>query len=138
MHRNLRRAFSLLEVVTAMTISSLMIVPTASMLSQAIAASTSASNNQTLVRLAEGKLAEESQLARANFRQNRTQRGRFRREGFPGLRYQATVRSAAAAGGIPNRMVSINVVAWDDQNSNSRLDTGEQSVHLWSAVTRVR
>lgn len=133
-------AFSLLEVVAALTVITLILMePTTGgllgfmrdvQLGQAVQR-----QRGELIHLAQGKQAEFCHFARANFREH-TESASFAAQGFPNLVYQIRCVDDSAVGGIPNRLLAIRTLAWHDANRNSLLDSGETSVDLWTSVAR--
>jgi prepilin-type N-terminal cleavage/methylation domain-containing protein len=133
--RNVRAGYSLLEVVMAMVVVGLILVPTASLMAQALRGERTRVKRAELLQLANGKQAEFGHLARVNF-QNRSEHGDFASRGHGDLQYTVTCSDSTTQGGIPGRLQSIIVVAWYDENANRTLDAAEPHVSLWTTVAR--
>lgn len=127
--------FSLLEVVVGMVIVGLILVPTTAFMCDVMKGDATQRIRGEMIHMAHGKQDELRQMARLSFN-NRTQRGTFAAQGQPQMRYTATCSQAPANGGVSNRLMAISTLAYDDANNNRRLDTGEASIQLWTAVAR--
>ena len=130
-----RHGTSLLEVMVATVCASMLLVPTATMLSDAGRWSSRMEQQSELISLTNSCVADvEFQLA-ANFRTGQVQ-DNFASRGFPNSRYIVTYSDSVASGGIPNRFMILQVQSWADLNSNSIWDAGEPKQVLTTGVAR--
>lgn len=130
-----RAGFSLLEVVMAMVVAGMILVPTAAMMSQALKGEATRSKRAELLLLARSKQAEYCHLARINF-QNRTASGDFASRGHADIAYRLNCSDSVGQGGIPGRLQSIQVIAWYDEDADHTLDDSEPSAALWTCLAR--
>ena len=130
-----RHGTSLLEVMIATVCASMLLVPTATMLSDAGRWSSRMEQQHELISLTNSCVAEvEFQIA-SNFRSGQLQNS-FASRGSPNSRYTAIYRDAVADGGIPNRFMVIQILTWVDVNSNAIWDAGEPKQELATGVAR--
>jgi hypothetical protein len=134
-NRELRGAFSLLEVVAGLTVVTLILIPTTGLMRDVLAGEGVQRQRGELIHLAQGKQQELCHMARVNFRES-TESGSFAAQGFPELVYLIRCQADAAWGGIPDRLLAIHTTAWHDANRNAQLDVGETSISLWTSVAR--
>ncbi len=130
-----RAGFSLLEVVLAMVVAGMILVPTAAMMSQALKGEATRIKRAELLLLARSKQAEYCHLARVNF-QNRTDSGDFASRGHADIAYTLNCSDSISQGGIPGRLQSLQVLAWYDEDADRALDDSETSVALWTCIAR--
>ena len=130
-----RAAFSLLEVAVGLVVCAMILVPTMTIMNDALRGEQTQQYRNELISLASGKQQEYAHLARADFR-GQHQSGTFTAEGYPQMRFEVTSSDATSDGGIPNRLLAISTNAWFDANSNGVHDSGEPATQLWTAVAR--
>lgn len=130
-----RRGTTLLEVMTATVCASMLLLPTATMLSDAGRWSSRMEQQTELLSLAKSCVTEvEFQLC-SNFVAGQL-RDTFASRGFPTARYTATFSDNVANGGIPNRFMMIQIVTWVDFNGNGILDAGEPKQDLTTGLAK--
>jgi hypothetical protein len=88
-----------------------------------------------LATLCSSKLEEHLLAAAANW-SGGTFTGDFAAEGYPQLRFEATRSDATDDGGVPNSLLSITVVTWEDRVSNGTWDAGEPRTSFASKLAR--
>ncbi len=137
-HRNAkRRGTSLLEVMGATVCATLLLVPTATMLSDSHRWSGRMEQQAELSTLVDSCVSQiEFELA-GNF-QSGQRSDSFSSFGVPKSRYTATWTDRVAQGGIPGRFMSIDITAWVDMNSNQQYDVGEPRHLVSSGLARRR
>lgn len=128
---------TLLEVMGATICASMMLVPTATMLSDAHRWTIRTEQQGEILSLLDGCVQEYQYLVAGNFRSGQTD-GNFASRGFPGIRFSAVYSDAAAQGGIPNRFMVLRVTAWSDLNNNASWDPGEPRQQINTGVSRRR
>ncbi len=131
----LRQGSSLLEVITATVCASMLLVPTATMLSDAGRWSTRMEEQSELVSLVNSCVAETEFQLSSNFSVGQL-RDSFVSRGFPNSRYLVTCSDSAAVGGIPNRFMIIQILVWTDLNGNATWDAGEPKQVLTTGIAK--
>ena len=113
----------------------MLLVPTATMLSDAGRWSNRMEQQSELISLTNSCIADvEFQLA-SSFKAGQLQDS-FASRGFPTLRYVVTYSDDAAIGGIPDRFMVLQVLTFADLNGNSIWDAGEPRQQLATGVAR--
>ncbi len=130
-----RSGFSLLEVLGALALLGLMLVPTAQWMATLAKQSRVMHNRGELVNLVRGKQNELCQLVRGNFQETK-ERGSFRDQGYPELAFESYCLQDPSVGGIPDLLMSVRTLGWHDNDGNGRCDSGETQVDLWTTVAR--
>lgn len=130
-----RHAFSLLEVVVGLVIVALILVPTATFMSDVLSDGATMRARNELIHLAHGKQEEYCHLARVAFKDQKTS-GTFASEGQPSVYYEVIATDQASEGGVSKRLLGINTFVWHDANGNRAKEASEPSVALWTAVSR--
>ncbi len=135
LRREVLVGFSLLEVIAGLAVIALILVPTTSLMQDVLQGEAVQRNRGELMHLALGKQNEFCHALRVQFRESR-QSGDFSRQGYPELKYQVNCSEDSASGGIPNRLMAVQTIAWHDRNGNRSPDTDETTVDLWTSVAR--
>ena len=130
-----RKAFSLLEVVMGMMVIGLILVPTATMMTDALQGEAKRQERGELLHLARGLQSEFAHLARVKF-QSRSQSGTFADKGHSQLCYSINCSDAVSDGGVPGRLLALRTLAWHDENGDRVVDPNETIVDLWTAVAK--
>jgi hypothetical protein len=63
--------------------------------------------------------------------------GTYAAQGYSDLRYTLTRSDTAASGGIPARLMALQLTAWHDPDSNGTRNTNESYIVLATKVSRV-
>lgn len=132
-----RRGASLVEVVAGLSITSVLLVPTAGMFRTVVTGQKRQLIRNELLTEARSRIAESSMEVRTRFRGFR-RAGRIAGLSERDVRYETLATDNAASGGVKGRMMAISTVLWYDENRNRRVDDTEVSVDLWTAVSRVK
>jgi type II secretory pathway component PulJ len=136
-HKSKRSGTSLLEVMGATVCATLLLVPTATMLSDSHRWSGRIEQQAELSNLVDSCISQiEFELA-SNFRSGQ-RNDSFSSLGVPHSRYTATWSDSVARGGIPGRFVSLDVTAWVDMNRNQQYDVGEPRHLVSTGLARRR
>ena len=135
MRRVHRAGISLLEVMAALVVVSLILVPTTSIMIQALKGEATRGKRAELLHLARGKQAEFCHLSRVSF-QSRNEQGDFASLGHGDVRYTINSSDSSSLAGIPGRLQSIEILAWYDADADRALDDADTRVHLWTSVAR--
>ena len=128
-----RRGFSLLETLMAGTVLAVVLVPALAAMKRALTIARDVETVQMTTTLCVSKMEEQLALAAHDF-STATVSGNFAADGYSNIRFTATRSDTALAGGIPDRLMAVSVTVWQDDNSNSALDSGEISTNLATKV----
>jgi hypothetical protein len=120
---------TLLELIAAVALSALVIVPATAMMRDGLELSRKAERQGVMTTLCVGKLEQYLALTTAGF-QPAAASGNFGSEGYPELRYTVTADDGAASGGIPGRLMAISATVWYDADGDGALDAGETQVNF--------
>lgn len=132
-----RNGTSLLEVMGATVCATLLLVPTATMLSDAHRWSGRVEQQAELSTLVDSCVSQiEFELAN-NFRSGQRSES-FLSLGVPNSRHTSSWSDSVAQGGIPGRFMSFSITAWVDLNSNQQYDVGEPRHLVSSGLARRR
>jgi hypothetical protein len=129
------RGSTLLEVITATVCASMLLIPTATMLSDAGRWSSRMEQQTELISLVNSCVAETEFQLSSNFRAGQLN-NTFASRGFPNSRYTVTYSDSAAVGGIPNRFMIVQILVWTDLNSNAIWDAGEPRQQLSTGLAK--
>ncbi len=130
------RGFSLLEVIAALMVLGLFLVPTAELMKNVVRRDEVFRQRAELVPLVQGKQNELCQAVRSNFTEIKTGIDSFKALGHPSLLFESYCLEDSSVGGIPGLLMAVRTLGWHDANNNRQLDTGETRVELWTNVAR--
>ncbi|MEO8268231.1 MAG: hypothetical protein ABI557_00845 [Aureliella sp.] len=128
--------FSLLEVVAALMVLGLFLVPTAELMRSVVKRNEVFRQRGELVPLVEGKQNELCQWVRNNFKELKTGVDSFKPQGHPELLFESYCLEDPSLGGIPGLLMAVRSLGWHDANANRQLDNNETFVELWTNVAR--
>jgi prepilin-type N-terminal cleavage/methylation domain-containing protein len=137
--RNLRahrHGFSLLEVIAALMVLGLFLVPTAELMRNVVRRDEVFRRRAELVPLVQGKQNELCQTVRASFTETKTGVDSFKAQGHPELLFQSYCLEDTSVGGIPGLLMAVRTIGWHDANNNEQVDAEETSVELWTNIAR--
>ena len=120
-----RHGTSLLEVIMALLVTSVLVVPSSVAITTSVQVSHYVEHSDVLAGLASSRIEEVCFDVHNNFRSGR-QDGEFGTD-YPNQRFEATWSPHPD---FPDRLMDIEVVAWNDANANRRLDVGETDVRV--------
>jgi len=129
-----QKGFTLIEMMMAIIILGIAIVPLMEMISRASITSSTNEQETRIVFLAQQKLEQVKSLALTNFTDDYTQAA----TAFPSpdLAYKYTIYYYTSGGDDGNLIKSIRVRAWYDSNSNNSADTNEPQLELNTKVAK--
>ena len=133
----LRRAFSLLEMAMAATLVVGTLVPTMTVMRDAMAKSRELNRRNLLSNYAVSVLEAQSALTITNWN-NTTATGSFTSDGHPNIRYSAVRSDAPANGGISSELMHIQVTVFDDTDGDTTADASELSVLYRTKVANLQ
>jgi hypothetical protein len=134
--RRARGAYSLLEVVLASTICLTALVPALALMRDGLSNATKIDTRQRLLVYGISKMEEQLAIIAATWAAGSAS-GDFSLDGAAGLRFAATRSDSAGNGGITNRLMSVSVTVYSDDNSNAAQDTGELSSTFTTKVSKL-
>jgi hypothetical protein len=122
-----RDAFSLLEMAMAATLVAGALVPSMSVMRDAMAKSRELGRRNLLSNYAASVLESQAATIMTNWT-NGTATGDFTADGHSSIRYSAVRSDAPADGGMANQLMHIQVTIFDDTDADGTLDSNELSV----------
>ncbi len=131
-----RRAFSLLEMIAATALVAGTLAPALVVMRDAMALSREAVKRSLLANYAVQVLENQSALVMQNWA-NGTVTGNFASDGNATLKYTATKSDAPANGGLTNRLMHIQVTAYEDKDGDSVADSNELQVKFRTKVAKL-
>ncbi len=135
--RYLRHAFSLLEMAMAATLVAGTLIPTMTVMRDAMAKSRELSRRNLLSNYAVSVLESQAATVMTNW-SNTTATGTFTSDGHPNIRYSSVCSDAPANGGIINELMHIQVTVFDDTDGDTTADTNELSVLYRTKVANLQ
>jgi len=130
------QGFSLLEMVAAAVLMTSILVPSLSVMRDAMAKSRELHRRNLLANYAVRILEDQSALAATSW-VNGTIGGSFSADGYPNVRYTGTKSDAIADGGLVNQLMHIRVTVYDDANVDAALGAGELRVDYRTKVAKL-
>ena len=130
------RGYSLLEVVLASAICATAIVPALAILRDGLLSAETIDKRHMLLIYGVQKMEEQMAVVAASWT-TATQSGDFAADGHPNIRYNVTRSDSAGSGGITNRLMSITVTTYNDDDGDDNLDTGEPRTVLTTKISKL-
>lgn len=135
--RTIRRSgHTLFELVSAGTLIAIAVVTSSTLLRESLELSRETERRNLLTTLGVSKLEEHLAIATKNFA-NGVFTGTFASDGYDEIRYQVVQSTAASDGGIPDRLMAVTVLVWDDTDGDAAHSAGEPSVELRSKLAKI-
>jgi hypothetical protein len=132
-----RHAFSLLEMAMASTLVAGTLVPTISVMRDAMAKSRDLNRRNLLANYAVSVLEAQTAVIMTNWTSS-TVTGNFTADGHASVRYSAVRSDAPANGGLSDQLMHIQVTVFDDTDGDTTLDSNELSVLFRTKVARLQ
>jgi hypothetical protein len=136
-HAAIRHGFSLLEMAMASTLVVGTLVPTISVMRDAMAKSRELNRRNLLANYAVSILEAQTAVVMTNWT-NSTVTGNFTTDGHATIRYSAVRSDAPASGGLSDQLMHIQVTVFDDTDGDTTLDSNELSVLFRTKVARLQ
>jgi hypothetical protein len=127
---------SLLELVAALAILALTLVPALRLMRDGLTWSRDNETRSVLTTFCVSKMEEYLNLSAATWTTT-TATGNFSAEGYPLVKFQVTRSDSGGAGGISGQLMAITVTTWNDANNDGAVTSGEASVELATKVARM-
>jgi hypothetical protein len=120
----------------ASTICAAALVPAMAILRDGLKNASTIDTRHMLHLLGVQKMEEQLAIAAATWT-NGTQSGSFAADGHPSIRYTVTRSDSVADGGIANRLMTVSVTTYSDENGNNALTAGEPSTTLTTKISKL-
>ena len=130
------RGYSLLDTMAAGAVMAIVLVPSLSAMRHGLEFSRDAEVLQTTTTLCVGKMEEQLAEVAASFNET-TDAGTFSAQGLEGYKVSLWGDSNGFRGGIPDRLMVIEVTVWKDDDGDSVLDAGEINTILKTNVAKL-
>lgn len=131
-----RSAYSLVEMIAATALVGGTLAPALAVMRDALAASREGARRQLLANYAISVLESTAGGTMQNWTTGTTT-GNCAADGHPAIRYTAVRSDAPADGGVTGLLMHIQVTAFDDENGNGVLNSGEESVRFRTKVAKL-
>jgi hypothetical protein len=134
--RPINAAYSLLEVVLASAICSTALVPALALLRDGMTLSSSIDKRHLLLIYGVSKMEEQMAIALADWSEG-TASGDFVADGHAGIRFSAIRSDDPVSGGISNRLMSVSVTTYSDDDGDDTLDATEARTMLTTKIAKL-
>ena len=131
-----RRAYSLLEVMLASTICATALVPALAILRDGMLATEKIDTRHMMLLYGVQKMEEQLAVVAATWT-TAAASGDYAADGHPSIRYSVTRSDSGASGGITNRLMSITVTVYSDDDGDDALDSGEARTVLTTKISKL-
>jgi hypothetical protein len=135
MQRATRRGNSMLEVVAASVIVASTLVPALRMMRDSLGIAREVETCDMMTTLCASRLEQTLSQTCANWNTN-TVSGDYASIGYSNIRYTVTKSDSSTDGGLPDRLIAITAVVWDDANGNGAMETNEKRVRFASKIAK--
>jgi hypothetical protein len=134
--REHRAAYSLLEVVLASAISASALVPALALLRDGVTMADDISARHQLLLYSVSKMEEQMAGVAASWSEG-TVSGDFAAEGHAHFRYTVSRSDSSASGGINQRLMSIAVTTYRDDDGDDALDANEMRIAVTTKISKL-
>jgi hypothetical protein len=134
--RRARNAYSLLEVVLAAAICASALVPALAFLRDSVSLGDIIDKRHLMTIYGVSKMEEQVAVVAATWATG-TISGDFATDGHPNIRYTVTRTDNPASGGLTNRLMSISVTTYGDDDADDVLDADEMRTILTTKIARL-
>jgi hypothetical protein len=131
-----RPAYSLLEVVLASAICATALVPALAFMRDGMTLADTIDKRHLLVIYGVSKMEEQLAIVAATWGEG-TASGDFAAEGHANIRFTATCSDDLASGGIADRLMSVSVTAYSDDDGDDALDAAEMRTVLTTKIAKL-
>ena len=130
------RGFSLLEMLAATALVAGTLAPALAVMRDAMAMSREGLRRSLVANYAVQVLETQAALTMQNWTSG-TVTGNFSVDGYATIKYTAIKSDAPASGGLTNRLMHLQVTAYDDANGNAAADAGEVKSTIRTKVAKL-
>ena len=134
--RGKRRGFSLLEMAAASALIASILVPSLSVMRDAMATSLEVGRRTLLANYAVMVLEDYTAQTATNWTTT-SGGGDFTADGYPNIRFTVTRSDNPVDGGLTNQLMHIEVTVFDDADADTVLDAGELRVDYRTKVAKL-
>lgn len=131
-----RAGNSMLELVAASTLIATTLVPALRIMAGGLRATRALTTSEALATLGASTLERALAQTSGDWSTDDAT-GSFASEGYAAIGFSVARSDNNSDGGIPGRLMAVQVTTWDDRNNNGRLDADEPSVVFASKVARL-
>ncbi len=131
-----RHGFSLVEMLAATALVAGTLAPALAVMRDAMAMSREGARRSLVANYAVQALESQAALAMQAWTIGTTT-GSFTADGHPTIKYTALQSDAPASGGLTNRLMHIQVTAFDDADGDSLADASELKASIRTKVARL-
>lgn len=128
--------FSLLEMIAATALVAGTLAPALAVMRDAMAVSREGARRSLVANYAVQVLESQAALVMQNWA-NGTATGNFADDGYASIKFTAVKSDAPADGGLINRLMHIQVTAYDDQDGDSVADASEIKASIRTKVAKL-
>jgi hypothetical protein len=134
--RRTRNAYSLLEVVMASTICATALVPALAFMRDGLTLAGTIDTKHMLLTYGVSKLEEQLAIVAATWTEGNLS-GDFAADGHANIRYTVTRSDAPASGGIDNRLMSVTVTTFSDDDGDDAMDATEARLTFTTKISKL-
>ncbi len=127
------KAYSLLEIVLAASICATALVPALAMLRDGMSLAEKIDTRHLLLVCGVSKMEEQLAIVAATWTTGSAS-GDFAADGHPNIRYTVSQSDSPASGGITNRLMSVTVTTYSDDDGDDTMDASEMSTSLTTKI----
>jgi len=131
-----RLGTSLLELMLATSLTAMALVPALRLIKQGLKISGELETRHLTTTYCISKLEEQLCVAAATW-SSATLNGNFSADGYSQLRYRVISSDTAPSGGIPDQLMAVSVVVWEDTDSDSNPDSTELQTTMSSKIAKM-
>jgi hypothetical protein len=136
MRRRAASAYSLLEVVMASTICATALVPALAFMRDGMTLATTIDTNHMLLTYGVSKMEEQLAIVAATWTEGNLA-GDFAADGHANIRYSVTRSDTPASGGIDNRLMSVSVTTYSDDDGDDTMDAIEARITVTTKISKL-
>jgi hypothetical protein len=135
-HSRAIHAYSLLEVVLASAICATALVPALAFLRDGMTLADTIDKRHLLLIYGVSKMEEQLAVAAATWSEG-TASGDFAADGHANIRFTASRSDDAASGGITDRLMSVTVTTYSDDDGDDSLDATEMQTSFSTKIAKL-
>jgi hypothetical protein len=134
--RRATKAYSLLEVVMASTICATALVPALAFMRDGMTLAATIDTKHMLLTYGVSKMEEQLAIVAATWIEGAVS-GDFATDGHANIRFTVTRSDAPASGGIDNRLMSVTVTTYSDDDGDDTMDAAEARLTLTTKISKL-
>jgi hypothetical protein len=134
--RRAANAYSLLEVVMASAICATSLVPALAFMRDGMTLATTIDTKHMLLTYGVSKMEEQLAVVAATWTEGSSS-GDFAADGHANIRFTVTCTDAPAGGGIDNRLMSVSVTTYSDDDGDDTMDAAEARITVATKISKL-